>query len=198
MSGPPVYSHDVTFAAMCIMEEMISSVIPDAPQPWRTYWDQVGVNEMREVAIELAPHADAAWERARDRAEAAYADPNATEIGDPGSFDYDFIPVWLRHCVTWPQEAPWDRPSAKIQPEPAPLPEPEPEPVRLSDNVSVDGALACPGCGDQHHLYDRADVRYAPATGAWEVGDREGSIDCTSCDWTGTEADLKPKENNHG
>ncbi len=196
------YSHDTLFASLCIMEEMIDSRLKDAPTPWRPYWDQVGVNEMRDVAIELAPHADAAWKSAYARYENARTDdPDAQ---DPGSFDYDFIPVWLRHCVVWPETAPWDRPAARS---PSILAEqlarettvPDEEPVRLPDTK-----LACPSCKDTAHLYDRADVRYDPELDDWVVGDREGTIECTECDWSGQESDLvrlprdETEENTHG
>ena len=43
----------------------------------------------------------------------------------------------------------------------------------------------CPECGDINHLYDRADVRWDPAEGDWVIGDTEGTIECTTCDWSG-------------
>lgn len=55
---------------------------------------------------------------------------------------------------------------------------------------------ACPECGDEHHLYDRADVRWDPEAEEWVVGDCEGTLDCTECDWTGhiTEAESNQGE----
>lgn len=101
------YSHDVVFAALCIMEDLLDPMA-GAPRPWSDYWEGNGVNQVREAVLELAPHAGAAWSAAYARYEAACA---ATAGGekypeDPGSFDYDFIPVWLRHCVDWDADQP--------------------------------------------------------------------------------------------
>lgn len=55
---------------------------------------------------------------------------------------------------------------------------------------------ACPACGDEHHLYGRADVRWDPAAAEWVVGDMEDEIDCTTCDWLGPERELiNPSDN---
>jgi hypothetical protein len=57
---------------------------------------------------------------------------------------------------------------------------------QLHDGLSDKSATyACPDCGDNEHLYDRADLRWNPIDQAWEIGDAEGNIDCTECDWTG-------------
>lgn len=111
------YTYDHVFAAMCIMEEIASPVEPNMPTPWRDYRDQVGINQLREVIIErLAGPCDDAWERACDRAEAGveeHADDceatattgvctcGAHQKLDPGAFDYEFVPFWLRMCVDW-------------------------------------------------------------------------------------------------
>lgn len=50
---------------------------------------------------------------------------------------------------------------------------------------------ACPSCGDQHHLYDRADARWNPEKAEWVIGDLYGQIECTNCDWSGSEGALK-------
>lgn len=55
-------------------------------------------------------------------------------------------------------------------------------------------ARACPNCGDQHHLYDRADVRWWPLREVWEISHQEGTVDCTECDWTGSLAETERKE----
>lgn len=90
----PTYTRDTVFAALCIMEEMIDPVTDTMPKPWADYRDQSGACEMRDLVIELAPHCDAAWQKAYTRYEAGKTD-------DPGSLDYEFVPVWLRHCVDW-------------------------------------------------------------------------------------------------
>lgn len=40
----------------------------------------------------------------------------------------------------------------------------------------------CPKCGDQAHIYGRADVRWNETLNAWEVGDVEELLECTECD----------------
>ena len=238
------YSHDVVFSALCIMEELLNSVLgEDAPHPWSSYWEQNGVNEMRELTLELAPHADAAWQVAYACFEAQCKQPGV-DMSDPGSFDYDFIPVWLRHCVDWDADRPCVRNPQILADKLAA----EAEAVRSSDdlpvaitlerpgageiemigrfatveeaenflgesatidpdllvagNYGIDapeemvnpgvavGVLACPQCKDTDHLYDRADVRYDPDSRDWVVGDREGTIECTECDWSGQESEL--------
>jgi uncharacterized protein with PIN domain len=37
----------------------------------------------------------------------------------------------------------------------------------------------CPHCGDENHIYDRADVRWQD--GDWTVGDVEELLECTEC-----------------
>lgn len=175
------YSHDVVFAALCIMEELLDPMASNMPQPWVRFWSDNGVNEIRSLALELAPHADAAWAAAYAR----FEQQESGEAEDPGSFDYDFIPVWLRNCVNWDA----DRPRVRNPQILADKLAAESEAVRSSDNSSA-GVLACPQCKSTGHLYDRADVRYDPDSRDWVVGDREGTIECTECDWSGQEGDL--------
>lgn len=182
--SPVLIDRDVAYAAMCIIEEMIHSRSPDMPQPWNPYWDQVGVNEMRFLVIdELAAHADAAWCKAYD----AFCNAAGMhDVADPGSFDYDFVPIWVRHCVDWPAGGELYVPRVR-------------NPAILAAHLAAqlpapNPVLACPECGDSDHLYDRADVRYDFETGDWVIGDREGTIDCTECDWNGAESELVPAE----
>lgn len=96
--------HDDAYAAMCIIEEMCDPVgsLPDAPRPWADYRDQTGIAEIRDYLLSyLAPEANAAWEKAYARYESG--GPQAV---DPGSFDYDFIPSWLRVAVKWDEPTP--------------------------------------------------------------------------------------------
>lgn len=165
------FTRDQMFTLACIIEELVDSALPDAPRPWQNYRDQVGIAQLRDDVIDLVPYADAAWLRVYSRAQ---GDPEAP---DPGSFDYDFLPIWLRHCVEWQENAPPRVKSAASS---------EAEAFGLSEHKP----LACPSCGDTEHLYDRADVRYDPDADEWKIGDREGAIDCTTCDWTGGEQDL--------
>lgn len=40
----------------------------------------------------------------------------------------------------------------------------------------------CPQCGDENHIYGRADVRWDPGLNVWSVGDVEEQLECTECD----------------
>ena len=102
----PRFSYDHVHACLCIMEELIDPVASDMPRPWETYRDNNGVNALRDVVIhQLAKPCLAAWNRAyRDFETVVHNAPTreaASRTPDPGSFDYDFVPIWLRHCVDW-------------------------------------------------------------------------------------------------
>ena len=45
--------------------------------------------------------------------------------------------------------------------------------------------FACPDCGDDRHLYGKADCCWNPDTRAWEATSLDKQIECTSCDWEG-------------
>ena len=53
---------------------------------------------------------------------------------------------------------------------------------------------ACPACGDNAHLYARADVRWDNHLETWVTGDLEDEIDCTTCDWCGPMAETEASE----
>lgn len=44
----------------------------------------------------------------------------------------------------------------------------------------------CPQCGDDRHLYGRADSRWNPDLGEWVTSEMEDEIECTECDWSGS------------
>lgn len=103
-----VYSYDATFAAMCMMEEIADPQLKDAPTPWDAYREQWGVNGLRDkIIVNLAQPCDDAWQRAYSRYEQATDSfpgldkefPGMPD--DPGSFDYEFVPFWMRTCVDW-------------------------------------------------------------------------------------------------
>ena len=50
----------------------------------------------------------------------------------------------------------------------------------------------CPNCDNEQGLYDRADIRWNVEAGEWIIGDAEGNVECTECDWQGdiTETQL--------
>jgi hypothetical protein len=96
-----IWNFDEAFAAMCIMEEVAQSVMPDADQPWEDYRSQVGINQLRDDILTLLAHeCDQAWSRTQARYE---ANP---QLDDPGSFDYEFVPTWLRLHVEWTNNGP--------------------------------------------------------------------------------------------
>ena len=93
-----IYSYDEVHAAMCIMEEIASPGNPEEPQPWVPYREQWGVDGLRDAVItKLAGACDRAWSR---------ANANPDQPDDPGSFDYEFVPIWLRLCVDWSGDHP--------------------------------------------------------------------------------------------
>lgn len=113
MAGP-VYGYDHAFAAMCIIEEIVDPNL--AGTPWQDYRDKWGINGIRDVVLtKLAGPCDDAWNRANARYEeqfntwqATHQDDPArvTQPSEPGSFDYEFVPFWLRNCVDWNDEHP--------------------------------------------------------------------------------------------
>lgn len=89
-----VFEYDQAYAAMCIMEEIASPTL--AEEPWKDTRDQHGVAGLRDIILRhLATPCNELWESAYARYE---ADPNGQ---DPGGFDYEFVPFWLRACVDW-------------------------------------------------------------------------------------------------
>lgn len=115
-----VYSYNHVHTCMCIIEEMVEPNL--AGEPWKDYRDQWGVNGLRDVVIEKLAHAcNTAWLDAYARYEQEDSDwrelkrlhaPVKIEAyrtwekanpqpKDPGSFDYEFVPFWLRTCVDW-------------------------------------------------------------------------------------------------
>lgn len=103
-----VFAYDCAFAAMCIMEEIASPVLSDAGDPWQDYRDQVGINQLRDDILRvLAQPCDNAWTKAYNSYELNMntwrlngSPPDAQPV-DPGDFDYQFVPFWLRTCVDW-------------------------------------------------------------------------------------------------
>lgn len=112
---PETWTADEVFAAVCIMHEIADPVLREAPRPWEAVQDTHGINELRRfVAERLAKPCNAAWDRAWERFEQTPdLHDDSCEAGggtgvctcnktpDPGSFDADFVPVWLRECVDW-------------------------------------------------------------------------------------------------
>lgn len=93
-----IWDFDGVFAAMCIIEEIADPVLRDAGSPWAETREQNGINQLRHWIIEnLAEPCNAAWERAYK----LYEDDETDKVPDPGGFDYDFVPVWLRTAVDW-------------------------------------------------------------------------------------------------
>jgi len=109
-----VAAFDLAFAAMCIIEEIVAPANDGAGEPWDAYRQRVGINEVRGTVINcLAADCDKAWTRTNRLYEEAYeryqiakaeSGDGTTTVpapNDPGSFDYEFVPFWLRNAVDW-------------------------------------------------------------------------------------------------
>lgn len=100
------YTYDHIDAAMCIWEEITNPSLAEAEQPWNDYREKWGTAGLRDCVItKLAWPCHEAWERAQHRYEAAMQ-ATGEEVPDPGSFDWEFVPLWIRECVDWSGEHP--------------------------------------------------------------------------------------------
>lgn len=187
MTEPKLYTATQMHVYACIIEELVAPTYQaEAQPPWQIWRDHNGIDALRNYAMAFIDPCDADWTRAYALYEDGCGAVDAPQ--DPGSFDYDFVPMWLRTKVDWSETM---QPPRLLGAAGRASTIPEPEPVRSSDtDASAQGVLACPSCGDSAHLYDRADARYDPVSNDWVVGDREGTIECTECDWEGPENDL--------
>lgn len=97
----PEFTRDEMHSAMCIIEELIDPVAgPSSSKPWQEFRDMNGINELRCVAIDLVRPCMADWNTACHAFE--QVEPTLHPEKDPGSFDYDFVPFWLRNALDWP------------------------------------------------------------------------------------------------
>lgn len=118
-----VYDYNHVHTCLCLIEEMVAPNL--AGEPWQDYRDQWGINGLRDVVIEkLAGACNTAWSEAYARYEQEmerhrgnlktweYDHAFAMQVSgdlpekpeepkEPGSFDYEFVPFWLRTCVDW-------------------------------------------------------------------------------------------------
>lgn len=124
-----IFDYDAAYAAICLWEEIIQPAGPDASTPWQDFREQHGTAGLRDfVLVHLAGPCDAAWTRAIQLYEEASqgwyakradeAPPTGQraeyeawraanpEPQDPGSFDWEFVPFWVRACVDWSGEVP--------------------------------------------------------------------------------------------
>lgn len=106
LSDQDTVTRDHAVTAMIIIEEIVDSSMPDADAPWWDWRDQVGIAEVRDhVLTHLAEPCNEAWERAHEAFEHAEAEASikgrVSSVADPGSFDYDFVPTWLRVAIDW-------------------------------------------------------------------------------------------------
>ncbi len=98
MPDPQLYDIDHVHAAMCIMEEIADPNLPDAGVPWQDFREAAGINCLREIIVTtLAGPCNADWERAYT----AYMEDETGALLNPGSFEYDSVPTWLRLKVDW-------------------------------------------------------------------------------------------------
>jgi hypothetical protein len=112
------YTHGEMFTAMCIIEELIDTSLGDAEIPWVAFREAHGIAVLRDAVIDrLVRPADTAWERALELDLLAWKqyeiarerwnglpDPKTSPPDmpiDQGSFDYEFLPTWLRIAVDW-------------------------------------------------------------------------------------------------
>ena len=118
-----IYESDAVMAAVCLWEEIVESAHnPDATQPWEPFRQDHGTFELREVVINhLAEACDRAWSQAhalyeqacrawetrRLDAEVRGAVFLEEEPTEPGVFDWEFIPAWIRVAVDWEHESGW-------------------------------------------------------------------------------------------
>lgn len=66
-----VFSHDEAFAAMCIMEEIVTPNL--AGTPWQDYREQWGINQLRDdILTKLAHACDQKWSEVSSKYEADY------------------------------------------------------------------------------------------------------------------------------
>ena len=113
------FTYDDMYAAMSIIEEIIRPVLADAGAPWTQFREAHGIGAVRDVVIEmLAGSCDRAWTKAYAAYESACEEysialaesgdgtTTVQEPRDPGSFDYGFVPFWLRQCVDWSECGP--------------------------------------------------------------------------------------------
>lgn len=110
------FSYDAAYAAMCMWEEIASPVLNDAGEPWQEMREQIGSAELRSrVFTYLGKACDEAWTRTyrnyqvewnvwnvrRQEEEVAGRPFFDEEPREPGCFDYEFVPFWMRNCVDW-------------------------------------------------------------------------------------------------
>lgn len=109
------YTKDAAYAAMCLWEEIVAPELPDAGAPWADMRESLGTAEFRSTILDLGEACDAAWMRAWERFEESMrswrfrkADCEAKGIpfldeppDEPGGFDWEFVPTWIRLCVDW-------------------------------------------------------------------------------------------------
>lgn len=118
MMSERIYSFDAVFSAMCIMEEIASPTMVN--RPWEDLRSDFGVTQLRVWIIkDLAEACDDAWDRSFERYQVEYGIWNQRRLehevacepffddapDDTGSFDYEFVPFWLRECVDWSSNA---------------------------------------------------------------------------------------------
>lgn len=114
------YDFDAAYAAMCMWEEITNPTLAGAPTPWEDMRERAGMAELRGKVLNLGAACDAAWTRTYAKHEIDYRNWRQRqqehevkgepffddEPADPGSFDWEFVPVWVRNCIDWTGEEP--------------------------------------------------------------------------------------------
>ena len=109
------YTYDAAWAAMCMWEEVCAPQSHESPTPWKNMLDQHGTAEVRTMVLGLGQACSDAFEKAYAFYEQAYrtwgtrrqqCEVEGTPFLDeqpqePGSFDWEFVPTWMRIGVDW-------------------------------------------------------------------------------------------------
>lgn len=108
------YTYDAAWAAMCMWEETFTCA-SDAHQPWKEMREQHGYAEFRTMVLGLGQacsdaferayafyeQAERTWQTRRQQCEVAGEPFLDEQPQEPGSFDWEFVPTWMRIGIDW-------------------------------------------------------------------------------------------------
>ena len=113
-------TRDAAYAALCVWEEMTNPTLAGAPEPWVEMRERIGMAELRGKVLDLGAACDATWTRTYANHDIACAiwrqrqqEHEARGVpffdgppAEPGAFDWEFVPFWIRNCVDWTGDEP--------------------------------------------------------------------------------------------